>query len=145
MRMAVVLVFHLGWLWSTALAFAPLSRPTKTTFRKPTTRRFLMPDLWPDPSSLQQHLLDAQTHIEIWSTGATNIAPPSVSLDSSFFLSDAAEVTTEASTGWWSQYLNIFKTVLEIVHSTIDPPLRSAGVQQTWGISIALFTVSKLK
>mmetsp|Transcript_46738 Transcript_46738/g.113897 ORF Transcript_46738/g.113897 Transcript_46738/m.113897 type:complete len:506 (-) Transcript_46738:98-1615(-) len=63
-------------------------------------------------------------------------------------LADAAAATADAATdaatqtdgGWWKAYLNIFKTAIEAVHNTIDPPLRSVGFTQTWGVSIALFT-----
>ena len=60
---------------------------------------------------------------------------------SSQWLADAAAAaSTENNGGWWSAYLNIFKTALSAVHNTIDGPLRSIGVEQTWGPSIALFT-----
>lgn len=63
-------------------------------------------------------------------------------------LADAASITTDAAdvatqdSGWWQSYLNIFKVTLELVHTTIDPPLRSVGITQTWGLSIAMFTAS---
>ena len=56
------------------------------------------------------------------------------------FLSDAAEAVVKEDGGWWNSYLLIFKGALQGVHDTIDPPLRSAGITQTWGISIFLFT-----
>jgi hypothetical protein len=57
----------------------------------------------------------------------------------------AATVATKSNDGgWWSAYLNIFKTALNLVHNTIDGPLRSVGITQTWGPSIALFTAGKL-
>ena len=56
------------------------------------------------------------------------------------FLSDAAEVVVKEDGGWWNSYLLIFKGALQGVHDTIDPPLRNAGITQTWGISIFLFT-----
>jgi hypothetical protein len=62
----------------------------------------------------------------------------------SIVLSDAAEATATATKelGWWDQYLLLFKNTLLLVHSTIDGPLRSAGWDQTWGVSIFLFTAS---
>lgn len=54
-------------------------------------------------------------------------------------LADATEAVTKDD-GWWAAYLNIFKTCLLFVHNTIDAPLRSVGVTQTWGIAIAIFT-----
>ena len=43
----------------------------------------------------------------------------------------------------WMSYLQIFKNTLIAVHSTIDGPLRSIGWDQTWGVSIFVFTASK--
>lgn len=60
-------------------------------------------------------------------------------------LSDAAAavVEEEQGGGLWESYLEIFKNFLNLVHSTIDQPLRSAGWDQTWGVSIFLFTIRK--
>jgi hypothetical protein len=66
---------------------------------------------------------------------------------SSLILSDAsAAVDADAATdgGLWSSYLGLFKAFLTFIHSTIDQPLRDHGITQTWGVSIALFTASKL-
>lgn len=41
---------------------------------------------------------------------------------------------------WWDAYINIFEVALKFVHSTIDGPFRSVGIDQTWGISIFIFT-----
>jgi len=59
---------------------------------------------------------------------------------SSAFLSDAAVATAEKDPGWWDNYISLYKTALTIVHSKIDQPLRDAGWDQTWGVSIFLFT-----
>jgi hypothetical protein len=59
-------------------------------------------------------------------------------------LSDAAETAVKEDSGWWASYLQIFKGTLQGVHDVIDPPLRSAGITQTWGLSIFLFTAGKL-
>lgn len=57
---------------------------------------------------------------------------------------DAAGVATAVSEdgGWWQNYLQIFRNILVFVHDTVDGPLKSVGVENTWGISIALFTCS---
>lgn len=57
-------------------------------------------------------------------------------------LADSA--STASSGGWWGAYLNIFKSGLLFVHDVIDAPLKSAGIQQTWGLAIALFTAGML-
>ncbi len=68
-------------------------------------------------------------------------------LSTSHFLSDASSAVAESSSegGLWESYLNIFKRSLEFVHSTIDQPLKNVGWDQTWGVSIFLFTVCKYK
>jgi hypothetical protein len=67
-----------------------------------------------------------------------------VLLQTQLLLSDASSASSSSdSSGWWSAYLNIFKTALTLVHDTIDGPLRSVGVTQTWGPSIALFTAGE--
>merc|ERR1711862_353105 len=61
----------------------------------------------------------------------------------SMLLSDASAAATDAAKdgGWWESYLNIFKQTLSFVHSVVDGPLRSVGWTQTWGVSIAIFTI----
>lgn len=59
------------------------------------------------------------------------------------FLADAASVDA-GDKSWWDNYLEIFKGSLSLVHSTIDQPLRSIGIDQTWGVAIAVFTMRKL-
>lgn len=62
----------------------------------------------------------------------------------STLLSDAAVAAVEETKGGfggaWESYLEVFKSSLEFVHSVIDQPLRNAGWDQTWGVSIFLFT-----
>jgi hypothetical protein len=63
---------------------------------------------------------------------------------SSSMTADAATASSAADdSGWWAAYLNVFKTCLLFVHNTIDAPLRSVGLTQTWGPSIAIFTACK--
>ena len=59
------------------------------------------------------------------------------------FLSDAAVDAAKQDEGWWQAWLNIFKFTLQFVHDTIDQPLRNAGITQTWGIAIMIFTAGK--
>lgn len=56
-------------------------------------------------------------------------------------VSDAV-TTKENSGGWWDNYLNLYKTCLLFVHDTINQPLRNTGWDQTWGVSIAVFTTA---
>ena len=50
-----------------------------------------------------------------------------------------------ADKGWWLTYIDVFKNALETVHNKIDGPLRSVGITQTWGVSIAVFTACKFE
>jgi hypothetical protein len=54
-----------------------------------------------------------------------------------------SEVDIAADEGWWAAYLSIFRSALLFVHDSVDQPLRNAGMTETWGISIAIFTASK--
>jgi len=84
-----------------------------------------------DPAVAVQHAFDSTSQ---WLSDA---AAATADADGSSALADAA-----ADKSWWQQWLNIFKITLAAVHSTIDGPLRSLGVEQTWGVSIFLFTAS---
>jgi hypothetical protein len=107
-----------------AEAFAPTTShrcAVKTT----STQRFVTPDLLPDAPSVDA-LLNAMESTSRLVAEAT-----------------AAAVAEESSGGWWSSYLSVFKNFLGFVHSTVDGPLKSVGIEQTWGVSIALFTIRK--
>jgi len=67
--------------------------------------------------------------------------------DSAAAVADAIDVTAEDATDaadkidYWESYIQIYKNGLAFVHDKIvDPPLRKAGITQTWGPSIFLFT-----
>jgi len=45
--------------------------------------------------------------------------------------------------GLWKQYIGLYRGTLEAIHGGLDPLLRKAGVTQTWGPSIAAFTIRK--
>jgi len=54
--------------------------------------------------------------------------------------SDAAAAAVEDDS-YWEQYIQLYKRGLAFVHDNIvDEPLRKAGFEQTWGVSIFLFT-----
>lgn len=57
----------------------------------------------------------------------------------STLLADAAAAASQDG-GWWESYLKAYKGGLTLVHSTINDPLRNMGWDQTWGVSIFLFT-----
>lgn len=62
---------------------------------------------------------------------------------SSIFVADATDAVIDNAKndgGWWKSWLNLFRNTLVGVHSVIDEPLRSVGIEQTWGPSIFLFT-----
>lgn len=67
------------------------------------------------------------------------------SLSTSTLLSDTTAAVVEESKdgGWWNNYLQLYKNALELVHTTVDQPLKNVGWDQTWGVSIFLFTACK--
>ena len=102
-------------------------------------------DFLNDPAVLDHltsQLVAASSHSDALSSMNSVVAHASMSLSSSQFLADAAVEAADKSS-WWTSYLAIFKGALNLVHSTIDQPLRSVGIDQTWGISIAIFTAGK--
>jgi hypothetical protein len=87
----------------------------------------VMPPMGPEMEFLQHSADFLQQH--------SMLLADAVSIDGATV--DAAVV---ADAGWWQNYLQVFKSVLVFVHSTVDQPLRNMGITQTWGISIAIFT-----
>jgi len=58
--------------------------------------------------------------------------------DSATTAANTAAATTDS---WWESYIQLYKNGLAFVHDNIvDGPLRKAGLTQTWGPSIFLFT-----
>jgi hypothetical protein len=90
--------------------------------------------------AVRQHMIPPE-HMDALNVALDNFHHYSQQLT----LADASAVAQDAAKdeGWWQQYLNIFKSTLIFIHSTIDGPLRAQGITQTWGISIALFTISE--
>jgi len=84
-----------------------------------------------------EHGVPANT---MWLSQATNTATEGFDLDS--FEETQAAILKDK--GWWEAYLNIFKTWIEVIHTTIDAPIHKYTGWQggTWGFSIALFTAS---
>lgn len=112
---------------ASASAFVPVSRSASTIPRTSSLRVVPNPADLGDLSSLHHAVQDFLT-------------------STSTLLSDAAaaaaDVPVKSEPSWWDNYLQIFKNILVFVHTTVDGPLRSAGIENTWGISIALFTCS---
>ena len=74
------------------------------------------------------------------------LPPHDVIQSTSQWLADAATAAATdpaavPSLGWWGQYINLFKVSLEFVHGAIEQPLKSIGIEQTWGPAIGLFTM----
>uniref|UniRef100_A0A7S2GSG5 Membrane insertase YidC/Oxa/ALB C-terminal domain-containing protein n=1 Tax=Helicotheca tamesis TaxID=374047 RepID=A0A7S2GSG5_9STRA len=135
---------------SGVLAFAPSSFSTKATRTAPNAFVTSRQKSNAKAVSSSLHMVAPQPHdlIDIHTT-ATSISHAADIFHShlssaSTLLADAADAAAEVAdadkTGWWQSYLNVFKGCLIFVHSKIDEPLRGVGWEQTWGISIALFT-----
>jgi hypothetical protein len=126
----------------------PMRRQLDSSYRRKYSNIMMIsPDQFHDIfiSASMQHGSDISNHIsshaplvpEISMRGATEITQ---------WIADAttaASDTTKDDGGWWKAYINIFKSILTFVHSTVDGPLRSVGIEQTWGVSIFLFTASE--
>ena len=118
-------------LSSTVTAFAPVARPVSQSLSTATATSSSRLQVLPSPADF--HSIDMT---------AVNHVAQEFMASSSMVLSDAAAATAEAdSGGWWQSYLQIFRNILVAVHDTVDGPLKNAGVENTWGISIALFTM----
>jgi len=89
-----------------------------------------------DPSLLDPSLLDP-SHLHSLLDSTTT------------FLSDATDAITDAITdpekkSWWDSWLSVFRGSLVFIHDDIVDPVRDQyfpGFEQTWGVSIAVFTV----
>ena len=116
-------------LSSSATAFAPVARPASKIVTVSSTSLQVLP-----------------SPADMGDLTALNHAAQDFFTSTSMVLSDAAGATVEAASedgGWWQSYLQIFRNILVFVHDSVDGPLKSIGVENTWGISIALFTMSK--
>lgn len=82
-------------------------------------------------SDMLQNVMDA----------AVSATPDEVSETIENIIEAEAEIAQDK--GLWYSYINLFKLALNGIHDAIDGPLKSAGITQTWGISIALFTASE--
>lgn len=84
-----------------------------------------------------EHGVQANT---MWLSQAAATATEGFDLDS--FEETQAAILKDK--GWWEAYLNVFKTWIEVIHTTIDAPIHKYTGWQggTWGFSIALFTAS---
>jgi hypothetical protein len=121
-------------LVTTADAFAVLSPSSSSTFyrTRTTMQRSALP--------LDQIVTDAAA---VASASSSSFAWDEWMLQVQQQHAQASSSLSLASgeaTGAWGAYINLFKSTLYGLHSAIDAPLRSVGWDQTWGVSIALFT-----
>jgi YidC/Oxa1 family membrane protein insertase len=114
-----------------AAHFRSASRTQRTTTTTTTTRRQVLPspEYWESVATtldglVQQSAALATVHssAQVLADAAGTAAPPS------------------DDGGWWGAYIQLFKTTLNAVHSTIQGPLQNVGIEQSWGVSIAIFT-----
>jgi len=109
-------------------------RSASSAFRTTSGRKHMLPADVVDPFLLE-HLSTSMQQLSQHNGGMLSLSAADVLASSQLLAAEAAE-----KTGWWQSYLNIFKSTLQLVHSTIDGPLRSVGIDQTWGVSIFIFT-----
>lgn len=124
MTSRILPLLALALMYSSSTAFAPVAGPSKIQ----STKLQVLPNPadFGDLSAFQQ--------------GAHDFL-----MTSSTLLSDAAATAAAPAKdpSWWDNYLQVFRNILVFVHSTVDQPLKNLGIENTWGISIALFTMSK--
>lgn len=88
-----------------------------------------------------QHIL-AQTSTWIADSSAAVLDAVDVAADAATDAVDAAASTADDDS-LWESYIQLYKNGLAYVHDNIvDEPLRKAGFEQTWGVSIFLFTAA---
>lgn len=75
-------------------------------------------------------------------TIVTDLVSQATAQSTFHLIADVAGIDGQKDLGWWGSYINFFKSTLNTVHRIVDSPLRSVGIDQTWGISIAIFTIS---
>mmetsp|Transcript_15179 Transcript_15179/g.21482 ORF Transcript_15179/g.21482 Transcript_15179/m.21482 type:complete len:465 (-) Transcript_15179:3031-4425(-) len=121
---------------TTTSAFTPAGRPALVTSTRTNNRIASLNAVTPDH-------LDAITNMDMHSMNHIMSTTSTWLADAADAVADiAVDAATEEKTGWWQSYLNIFKSTIIFIHSGIDGPLRSVGITQTWGVSIAIFTAS---
>ena len=82
-----------------------------------------------------------QSMIDLMQSAASmDLSNHAVMVSNSVATTQWLAATDAGDGGWWEAYINVFEIALTLVHSTIVGPLESVGIDQTWGISIAIFT-----
>jgi hypothetical protein len=98
----------------------------------------------PPPTAMRRNMMIAPDQLPDLVSQADSALTASTQWLAEAAVAVAAAAKTEGNdVGLWESYVNIFKIALELVHSTIDGPLRSIGLDQTWGVSIFVFTACK--
>jgi len=121
------------------LAFSPAPFRTATTVRA-TTAAMMMP-----PGADELHQASAHLAPLLDQHAPSLLAHTSQLIaDASAAVADAAvDAAEEDDGGLWEAYIQIYKNGLAFVHDDIvDAPLRKMGFDQTWGVSIFLFTAA---
>eukprot|EP00578_Thalassiosira_sp_NH16_P014100 CAMPEP_0181106112 /NCGR_PEP_ID=MMETSP1071-20121207/16357_1 /TAXON_ID=35127 /ORGANISM="Thalassiosira sp., Strain NH16" /LENGTH=447 /DNA_ID=CAMNT_0023189495 /DNA_START=144 /DNA_END=1487 /DNA_ORIENTATION=- len=116
----------------TSVAFAPSPQTYSRSGR--TDMKMVTPEMG-DLHNLHQLATTVMPNHDILSHTSTWIA------DSAAIAADAVDAADTDDIGLWESYIQIYKNGLAFVHDNIvDEPLRKAGFDQTWGVSIFLFT-----
>mmetsp|Transcript_18551 Transcript_18551/g.38906 ORF Transcript_18551/g.38906 Transcript_18551/m.38906 type:complete len:424 (+) Transcript_18551:145-1416(+) len=112
-------VSFLAWasIFPQVMGFSPIP-PTRTT-ATPAKKISMIPHGFEEMHNLHHHV-DLLTQTSTW-------------------IADAADAA--ADDGLWEKYIRLYRNGLAFVHDNIvDEPLRKMGFEQTWGVSIFLFT-----
>ena len=128
-------------VWSAAAlpmssAFAPA--PTRST-RAQSTAANMVPHGMEDLNNIHHLSTMLPDHNHILAQTSTWLADAAAA--TADVASDVADAAAEEDIGLWEKYIQLYKNGLAFVHDNIvDEPLRKMGFEQTWGVSIFLFT-----
>ena len=128
-------------VWSAAAlpmssAFAPA--PTRST-RAQSTAANMVPHGMEDLNNIHHLSTMLPDHNHLLAQTSTWLADAAAA--TADVASDVADAAAEEDIGLWEKYIQLYKNGLAFVHDNIvDEPLRKMGFEQTWGVSIFLFT-----
>jgi len=128
-------------VWSAAAlpmssAFAPA--PTRSV-RAQSTAANMVPHGMEDLNNIHHLSTMLHDHNHLLAQTSTWLADAAAA--TADVASDVADAAAEEDIGLWEKYIQLYKNGLAFVHDNIvDEPLRKMGFEQTWGVSIFLFT-----
>lgn len=148
-KLALVALVSATCLVDHGHSFAPNHNHNKATFAPPRSSPLVKKTKTPTTTAHRALPVDAAADMAHHAAAASGVGWDQIVQSASHFLSQdeaaaaaaAAPAVAGEATGWWGAYVNFFKTTLLAVHGAVDGPLKSMGIEQSWGVSIGLFTL----